>query len=742
MKHLTQLPRIILFISLLFICTNISGQSKHILLIDVSGSLASNDPHDLRKDALLYFINQVNQFENETSVAMYSFGETVYTHYKNNNIFINTQKNSTWLRNVIEELPRGDKLTDLRAGLSRILNDLDDISRNDTIHLLIFTDAQLEYGDIPQNITLESYIKDIYKLGDKFGKKNVIINGLAFTSRAKLEYLERLASMTGGNAIKVNRSEAANQAIMKLLQNIYRGPYPPNKNIPIDISESIISFTVEAFNKKYGVDLPRIRLSDPDGNTVNDVLVEKYKTSVSVTKKNPEVGKWTAYVKGAKDVEVYYHKKVNYDVQFHRPRTGDLNLVQGSQLLFDIEIKDVKQEQLENFSAVVSVTSKRGNVVDRLTLDRDEKRFKGVLSVDLDPGVYRLTANVDAPEEKITQKYVLHVEKGIDYKLKAEKDLVLGHPVELSVPKPENIENAEFEVIVNKPDNKQSEYDLFDDGLAKHNDAMAGDGIYSNEIDDFDETGVYSVEVILNYEEAEIPIKIKKIVKVYKTLSLKDEFKISFPRKDNWEKKDQITIENKSSHIVVLNDFKMDEEWQNKLDIEILNEEKVINPKGTYSLNIKYSGNDIPPKRHIIESEITADIKEAKTGKLLAENQPIALTHEFKVKPKPIFYIVLIGGILIGLIVLGIILGLFVVLPQRFKNVVYRTRNAGDMRLSGAMREMIHPWVEVEENQVRVGISLFGLGNWYKKVKDENDNWQTEETKFYNIEELSIDEYL
>jgi len=167
------------------------------------------------------------------------------------------------------------------------------------------------------------------------------------------------------------------------------------------------------------------------------------------------------------------------------------------------------------------------------------------------------------------------------------------------------------------------------------------------------------------------------------------------------------------------------QDWRNKLDVSIINEEKVINPREKYILELEYLGTNIPAEDQTVEGKLFASIIDTRTDRVLADNQKINFLVDLRVKPKPVYYVLIVLGVIAGLMILFIAVGLLIVTPRRFKNTVYETRETGDVHLSG-VREFIYPYVNIEEDDVVIGISYFGFGNWYRKFKDDEGNWQTE----------------
>jgi hypothetical protein len=695
-----------LFFLFIFIC--FSGElsaEKYILLVDQSGSLVKNDPADLRKDALKFFIKQIQP---EDYLGIYTFGEGAQEYDKNGETFIEVGSNLEWIAQIINNLKRRDPLTDLRKGLQIIDNNA--YVSNEPIDLLIFTDAQLKYGDIPGDVDLTSYVNDIYKLGVKLREKNVTIYGLAFTKSADLSYLQRLASITGGNAILAQFPEVANQSILDLINKNKHGPFPPDKNIPIHVDNTIESFKVFAFNSRIESTLPKIKVFDPEKVEDKDLVVNRFRTSITAEKINPQVGLWSAFVKGASDVQVYFTKKVSYNIVFIKPTAIDLNTCKGSKLEFDIEVQGEVNVPFDKFTAFLAIYDQsKVNHIRTDYLKRKENRFLGVMDINFVPGTYNVEATVSAPKENITRNFVIHVDECADFSFSVDHDVVIGHPAIIYATKPENIAEGEFKAILCMPDGNTKEYSLFDDGKKGHEDALANDLTFSNRIEPFEMSGEYNLEISLSCLYNNIPVINRKSTSIYKILEVKPEkIRMKFPRRKAWKLKQSILLNNRTDLSLNISDSFVEKPLEN---IQLSIPEHLISigghEKKEIEIEYEYSGDNLINKKIInIDCYLKGDAPDiGREVKISFDTELVRVASSIQ-KMSNFLLVVIIIIIVVALI------GLLIVVPLRFKNHTIIDENQSYSFYND--RQIFLPYVILPSGK-KLGITLLGFGSWYLK---------------------------
>lgn len=721
---------LILFSVVLILQAQATSQNRLILLVDKSGSLKTNDPQDLRKDALRFLIEQNNKID---QIAIYSFGSSVQTYYPDGKtIFYNVNKDKDKILRIIQSLEREDALTDLKQALSKIYDDLSRTNNWDNIRILIFTDAQLKYGDIPEGISLTDYLNGVYDIAKLFAAKNIPIDALAFTKNADISYLQTISSLTNGLARHSITPEKVYTTITEFDEN-RRGPFPPNKEIEIKVSSLVSSFRVQAFNKQLNSSLPTITLIDPSGKEDQDHTLLNYKASVTAEKVNPKQGTWKAIVKGADDVEVFYNKKIDYDLIVNKPMAKDLSLCQYSIVPFDIDIKSENIGKLVGAKCQIFLIDSLRNILQELTLDKNGAKFTGNMKINQPESIYTLIIKLFSEEDFIEKKYTIKIEECEKLNYTLNSDIVLENPIILSLQKPYSIK-SNIEINLYNPSNEKQLIELFDDGKEKHGDGFANDNILSNKIDLSDDPGKYELEIKLNYEKDGIPVVNKNIEQLYKVVSLPSNIiEISYPADTLWNEKVELKIKNLTSFKIILKNLFIDTIYSDKLKMGLSDNNIILMPREEKIVSITVNSLMKMQGEHKLFNTLYCDLIYTQGEKYKIENAKINFIVELKSKlPFSFLVIEFLILLLLGIILIGLI-GLFIVTPIRFKNVTFTTDDTPEIRID-IMKKNYLPYIDLE-NIGRIGISLFGLGYWYHR--DLNNNI----VKFYKNIQLSKNIY-
>jgi len=710
---------------------------KYILLVDQSGSLIKNDPHDFRKEALKLFLDQIPR---DGKVALFSFGEGAYEYNRKGELFFPIKDNDEWFREKLDGLGRSDRITDLRDGLEKVL--INTIGDKEEKILFIFTDSQLKKNDIPGNVTLGNYLKDIYELSRKLNKNKVTIYGLAFTQSADISYLEDIASITNGKAIKAQYAINAGESIINLMNNIIRGPVIIQNEVTkkINIDNTIRSFAIWAFNRDLDSNLPKITLIKPNSKLDTNHTINRYNYAITLIKNNPVPGIWKAKISGIKnknDVNIKYYstKKVNFDIIYHSPKAKDLIVTRGSPVNIDIELKNINKGALENIKSTISLLDKDQKVIAKKTLAKEGQSFLGSLNTDdLQPGTYYISSVISTRHDQIKRKFILHikeVEKKIITGIDISKDIVIGNSNPIIVEKDPDLPEANFSLIVTKPNNKEKEFSLYNDGQAEHGDAVAGDNKYGNILDCFNSDGVYKITVSSEYTKNGMPVLNKETLQIIKAIEIKpDLIDIKYPQKKNWQLKKIISLDNKTNYKIILQDISL-HELDKTIDLSLQQNQLVINPRSKKEIEIKFKGKNFPKSKDgrytaIIDCDIPKYAQNMEAG--------IDIRFQQSLSTKSIIILAILFFIIIAVIL--VVTGIYAVTPARFKNKMFYDELTGDdYHLHGElqMKTNILPYIKLN-NEIKIGITLFGYGYWYKEDPDTGDI----KRGFDNINELMI----
>lgn len=698
-----------MFLGISIIYSQGQTTNKLILLVDKSSSLKTNDPQDFRKDALKFLVEQNNKYD---KIAIYSFGRDVQSYYpSHNNFYWDQNKQKDKILNVINFLTREDDLTDLKQGLSKIFDDLSRTNKFDNCRILILTDAQLKYGDIPDGISITDYLSGVYDMAKLFASKNIPIDAIAFTKKADISYLQNLSSYTNGFARHATKPEDIYLTITEFDEN-RNGPFLPNKEFDINVSALVSSFKVFAFNKTSNSQLPTIQLINPQGHIDIDYVNYAYKTSVAIEKNNPMQGVWKAAVNGADSVGIYYNKKINYELVVHNPKAQDLSLCKNSIVPFDLEITSENIGKLIGAKCETFIFDSIGVQSQYMILEKSGSRFTGKLKIEQPEGIYNLLIKLSSGEDFIEKKFTVRIEKCEDLNYTLNHDIVLENPAYLTLTKPSS-DRSKLKVILITPQNQKEKVELFDDGLENHGDGFANDGILSSRISQFDDAGIYQLEITLDYDKDGIPVFNKRIETIYKVISLKPEIVyISYPDDSIWTVETKLNIINHTSFKVQLKEYFPDIRYNDQIKIILTDSNLVIQPREEKLVKISVSNIVRIVGEHQLNNQIYCDLIDSyhDGNRIVNANINLLTVLEPKTSVSSILIITLISLlILVGFL---IFLGLFVIVPVRFKDIIY-SGNIQEIRIND-FRKIGHPYVDLEDIG-RIGISLLGYGYWYHK---------------------------
>ncbi|MBN1472960.1 MAG: VWA domain-containing protein [Syntrophaceae bacterium] len=717
---------IFLLISVVFIpLSTLNAQeagNRFVILTDISGSMQRNDPHDLRKDALQFFIDTVSKAHPQNlEIAFYTFGETTYPHEPAASAFFNPFEHSDWLIEEISRIPRQDRYTDLKHSLETIYRQVSKSSFQGVTYLFLFTDAELTQDDVPEGVNLDRYKQQMYDAAADLGEENVKIYALAFSEKANLGYLQKLVSYTGGKAFQARRVYEANRTILELLEPIFK--IPQAKIFNFDIDESIKSFTVYGFISEVDSPLPSIRVFDPHGKQV-ELEQKKYRTSISATCNEPEPGKWRAEVEGVKDSDVAYTYKPSFDVIYHRPKAKDFYVASGTPIDVDIELINVDNLNLKDFSARVSFET-QGGQPKTYQLERDDRRFTGSITEFLPPGLYKMkTTIITSNGDGVNNEFMLTIGQPVDFDYTVQSDIGLNSPIIVSAIQPKEIEKIkDFTVLLTGPEGKEKEYELFDDGSADHSDEVAGDMKFTNRMDSFPKAGLYDVGITANGYREGVPVKTKKSTHILKAINAEVlEPEIIYPRSPEWVVHGGIRIENEIGYPVQVIDI-LPGDSENGVSAAFKTSDLLIEPNGEAEFEVEYRHSGTQPQESFT---IPLNISCRVIGGEITEVSTVNLTQGFEIKPSGGDIFTRWLGVISVIIVILIILGPTLITSIRFGDKKLYIMG-GEYTLIRQRKHLFdQPWLSYTsyvdfEDEQRVGITLLGYG-WWKHQRSGQDD--------------------
>lgn len=285
--------RVIILLGQLLFCWHSSGYCQSEInstfneiqvLIDVSGSMKQNDPHNLRIDATKLLVSLL---PDDAAASLWLFAEktTLLTQSK--------QIDTNWKQQAVTAT---DKIHS-RGVYTHIEDAIDSALRhgfagNGDKYLILLTDGMV---DISKDIMVSADSREriLSEWIPKLQQRQIKVQTIALSDQADKELLEKLAFETGGWMETAQSAERLQRAFLKTAQKTAPKDTLPLDNNRFHVDDSVKEFSLVVF--KVSQTTPT-QLVAPDGNGI-----DKHASTVSwlegagydlITVKQPQAGDW------------------------------------------------------------------------------------------------------------------------------------------------------------------------------------------------------------------------------------------------------------------------------------------------------------------------------------------------------------------------------------------------------------------------------------------------------------------
>ncbi|MGQ7245380.1 VWA domain-containing protein [Salinicola sp. V024] len=227
------------------------------MVVDVSGSMKHNDPHNLRAEALGLAATLLPP---SARGSIWTFGTTVSNPLPSGDVA------DTWRQRASDMAPQltdYQQFTDIERALRQVANAGPDSANR---HLILLTDGMVDLpasGSDKAGHDNASRQRIIRELAPELASRGVVVHPIALSDNVDLPLLEQVAQTTGGLAAVANTPEELLRAFLDVLDRIL-----PGDQIPLDeqqrfsVDDDIDEFNALLFHAP-GVDSPV--LVGPDG---------------------------------------------------------------------------------------------------------------------------------------------------------------------------------------------------------------------------------------------------------------------------------------------------------------------------------------------------------------------------------------------------------------------------------------------------------------------------------------------
>jgi len=280
------------------------------VLIDVSGSMRKNDPHNLRIPAIKLLINLLPE---GTKAGIWVFAENTKALVKTGIV------NKKWKKNALKKINRIHSrglLTNIEGAIQNAAKEWFKSTEKQNRHLIILTDGMVDVSkDIMQSAESRARVmSDQIPLLQQAGVK---VQTIALSNEADAELLNKLALDTQGWS---ETALSANQ-LQKVFFKLFKQALPQD-SVPIignsfSIDKSIKEFSVLLF-KEAGA--PEIQLITPDKKIIKNRGKGKKVTWLSdknydlITIKEPKSGEWGIVTKMDPENQVMIVTDLKFEV--------------------------------------------------------------------------------------------------------------------------------------------------------------------------------------------------------------------------------------------------------------------------------------------------------------------------------------------------------------------------------------------------------------------------------------------
>jgi len=274
------------------------------------------------------------------------------------------------------------------------------------------------------------------------------------------------------------------------------------------------------------------------------------------------------------------------------------------------------------------------------------------------------------------------------------------------------------------PQGEISKIDLYDNGLEENGDNIANDGIFAARINGLESAGKYELELSLSYEKDGIPVMSKNIEEVYKIISLSSKtLEVSYSEDSTWSNAADLIIKNLTSYKILLKDFLIDSRYIERVRIDFPGRDNIILPREEKTFKVSFLETNNLIGENTLFNTLYCDLVDEQRNENSFLNAKINL--HFRLYPaSPLAAKILCIFLVVSSIILILVMvGLILIVPLRFKNVIYY--GGSDEVGINDYRKFLYPYAELDDG-ARLGISLLGFGPWYFRDSENSI------TKYFN----------
>jgi hypothetical protein len=225
------------------------------LLIDISGSMKTSDPENLRAPAVELIVRLLPE---GSKAGVWVFGESVEVLVPHRVIDDSWREEA---QQAVAQIDNSGQLTNIPAALEAALYDIDRLDSGYRTSIILLTDGKVDISESPMTNAMAArnlLADDALQLG----ALGIPVHTIALSEEADWSFVQSLARLTNGIAEKVDTAEELTDVFYQSLEMVAPRSRVPlsRKKFPIDAT--VREFTVLAF---FDNNDPEFGLVGPDG---------------------------------------------------------------------------------------------------------------------------------------------------------------------------------------------------------------------------------------------------------------------------------------------------------------------------------------------------------------------------------------------------------------------------------------------------------------------------------------------
>ena len=407
------------------------------VLIDVSGSMKQNDPHNLRKPALDLLLQL---FPKDAKAGVWTFGESVAVLAPLQDV------SESWrgaARKKSSQVTSDQLYTNIPAALDKATADIRQSTPGYRTSVILLTDGMV---DISKSETENAAARQrlLGEILPRLKQAGVVVQTIALSKSADRELMERIAADTGGLSATAESAEELNRIFLQALDAAAPAEQVPLAGNKFLVDSSIDELTTLVFNKSA----KPVELISPENKRYSaashgdDMKWFQGQGFELITVSKPFEGEWQVVAEVDKGSRV----TIVSNLSLAATRLSESLFVGGP----DNEMVAALKQQGDvvaqpDFLKLVkfSATLQRREDGKQWQLDLSAANatpadgyFKAPLPMLSEPGNYEVAVTADGKTFQRSQKQVVTVRDNFDVRVAATDTIPPGHKVTLFAQNP------------------------------------------------------------------------------------------------------------------------------------------------------------------------------------------------------------------------------------------------------------------------------------------------------------------